>query len=79
MTHDERMHELLYSNDGREEMCERICNLEELVLDGLCVICAWAWVLNELTGHEKLEEGTLPTVEFRRLQGRARELGVPDV
>lgn len=23
MTHDERMHELLYSNDGRVELCER--------------------------------------------------------
>lgn len=30
-THDERMHELLYSNDGRVEQCERICKLEELV------------------------------------------------
>lgn len=28
-THDERMHELLYSNDGRVEQCEYICKLEE--------------------------------------------------
>ena len=31
MTHDERMHQLLYSNEGRVEQCERICKLEELV------------------------------------------------
>lgn len=28
-SHDERMHELLYSNDGRVEQCEYICKLEE--------------------------------------------------
>lgn len=33
MTHDERMHQLLYSNEGRVEQCERICRLEELVRD----------------------------------------------
>lgn len=33
MTHDERMHQLLYSNEGRVEQCERICKLEELVRD----------------------------------------------
>ena len=40
MTHDERMHQLLYSNEGRVEQCERICRLEELVRDmwhhGMC-------------------------------------------
>ena len=39
MTHDERMHQLLYSNEGRVEQCERICKLEELVRDmwgGMC-------------------------------------------
>lgn len=29
MTHDERMHQLLYSNEGRVEQCERICRLED--------------------------------------------------
>lgn len=29
MTHDERMHQLLYSNEGRVELCERICKLED--------------------------------------------------
>jgi len=33
VTHDERMHQLLYSNEGRVEQCERICKLEELVRD----------------------------------------------
>lgn len=33
MTHDERMYQLLYSNEGRVEQCERICKLEELVWD----------------------------------------------
>lgn len=28
MTHDERMHACLYSNDGRVELCERLCSLE---------------------------------------------------
>ena len=40
MTHDERMHELLYSNEGRVEQCERICKLEEIcigmITDYLC-------------------------------------------
>lgn len=38
MNHDERMHELLYSNDGREEMCERICKLESLATEMAIVI-----------------------------------------
>lgn len=29
-SHDERMHELLYSCDGRVEICEHICKLEDL-------------------------------------------------
>ena len=33
MMREERMQELLYSNEGRVEQCERICNLEELVVD----------------------------------------------
>lgn len=32
-SHDQRMHELLYSNEGRVEQCERICKLEDLVRD----------------------------------------------
>ena len=40
MTHEERMHELLYSNEGRVEQCERICKLEEIcismITDYLC-------------------------------------------
>lgn len=27
---DARMHELLYSNEGRVEQCERICELEDI-------------------------------------------------
>ena len=30
---DRRMHELLYSNEGRVEQCERIYDLEQLVRD----------------------------------------------
>lgn len=33
MTHDERVHELLYSNEDRAELCERMVELEELVRD----------------------------------------------
>lgn len=76
--HDERMHSCLYSNDGRVELCERICKLEGLVLECLSTVCGWAWTLNELKGYDKLEEGTVPTNEFRRLQALARELEVPN-
>ena len=38
MTHEERMHELLYSNEGRVEQCERICKLEKLATQMAVVI-----------------------------------------
>lgn len=84
MTHDERMHELLYSNDGREEMCERICNLEELVLvlmhcadeNGDCDTCSINGnqpELNPWLGCDALRE------MIQELGLWANELGVPDV
>ena len=75
---EKRMHELLYSNEGRVEQCERICKLEQLVDDSLAVILGWAWKLNEIGGHDKYDPDTLPMETFSKLLSRAKELGVPD-
>ena len=67
MTHDERMHQLLYSNEGRVEQCERICRLEELVRDmwggmcdhdlDICCICPhWQEGYNGCEYHDRLRE-----------------------
>ena len=65
MTHDERMHQLLYSNEGRVEQCERICKLEELcadMFDGMCDhdccnICPhWQEGYNGCEYHARIEE-----------------------
>ena len=78
-TRDERMHELLYSNEGRVEQCERICRLESLVFDCLAVLCGWTMALNEHMGYDKFDATTPTAQTFTRFQERARELGVPDV
>ena len=75
---DERMHELLHSNDGRVEQCERICKLEGLVVDSLSFALACVWHLNELAGYERMEPSVYTTATFASLLHRARELGVPD-
>ena len=78
MTHEERMHELLYSNDGRVEQCERICKLEGLVYDTLVFAIACVWHLNEIAGCDRMAPG-LPTTEtVTDLLLRAKELEVPD-
>ena len=79
MTHDERMHELLYSNEGRVEQCEHICKLEGLVLDAISSYLALVWIVNEHAGAERMEPSSPATIRFREMQQRARELGVPDV
>ena len=79
MTHDERMHELLYSTDGRVEQCERICKLEALVFDAMASYLALVWITNEHVGCERMEPSSPATIRFRALQQRAKELGVPDV
>ena len=78
MTHDERMHELLYSNEGRVEMCEHICKLEGLVLDAMASYLALVWITNEHVGCERMEPSSPATIRFGALQQRARELGVSD-
>lgn len=78
MTHDERMHELLYSNEGRVEQCERICKLEGLVFDTLTFALACVWHLNEIAGYERMEPSALTTTKFAELLQRAKELEVPD-
>ena len=78
MTHDERMHELLYSNEGRVEQCERICKLEGLVFDTLTFALACVWHLNEIAGYERMEPSAPTTITFASLLQRAKELGVPD-
>lgn len=78
MTHDERMHELLYSNEGRVEQCERICKLEGLVFDTLTFALACVWHLNEIAGYERMEPSSPATTKFAELLQRAKELEVPD-
>lgn len=77
-SHDERMHELLYSCDGRVEICERIIKLEKLVIDSLAVILGWAWKLNEIAGYDKHDPDTPPMETFSKLLQRAKDLEVPD-
>lgn len=77
MTHEERMHELLYSNEGRVEQCERICKLEGLVFDALSFTLACVWNLNELAGYDRTEPSSPATVTFASLLQRAKELEVP--
>ena len=76
MTHDERMHELLYSNEGRAEQCERICKLERLVFDTLSFTLACVWHLNEIAGYDRMEPSSPATRTFASLHQRAKELGV---
>lgn len=75
--HDKRMHELLYSNEGRVEQCERICQLEQLVDDSLAVILGWAWKLNEIAGYDRNDMSTYPMVTFNELLQRAKGLELP--
>ncbi len=79
MTHEERMHELLYSNEGRVEQCERICKLESLAFDTLSFTLACVWHLNEIAGYERMEPSSPATTTFESLLRRAKELGVPEV
>ena len=78
MMHEERMHELLYSNEGRVEQCERICKLEGLVFDTLTFALACVWHLNEIAGMNSMEPSSPATARFAELLQRAKELGVPD-
>lgn len=78
MTHEERMHELLYSNEGRVEQCERICKLEGLVFDTLTFALACVWHLNEIAGMDSMEPSSPATTKFAELLQRAKELEVPD-
>lgn len=78
MTHEERMHELLYSNEGRVEQCERIVKLEGLVFDCLTFALSSVWLLNELAGCDRMEPSSPATKAFASLLQRAKELGVPD-
>lgn len=70
MTHDERMHQLLYSNEGRVEQCERICKLEELARD---MMQAW-WACD----NEKCPryDKRCDTGKFCAFDECARELGI---
>lgn len=76
--HEERMHELLYSNEGRVEQCERICKLEGLVFDTLSFTLACVWHLNEIAGMDSMEPSSPATTKFAELLQRAKELEVPD-
>ena len=94
MTHDERMHELLYSNEGRVEQCERICKLEEIcismITDYLCCADDRHMLSSALHHGERtvykpdgttiLERivDTYDGIKITRYLDLLRELGVPD-
>ena len=46
LTNEKRMNELLYSNEGRIEQCERICKLEKVAKE--------LWLLLMFTGNDDL-------------------------
>lgn len=75
---EDRMHHHLYSNEGREEQCKRICKLESLVFDSLSFALACVWHLNEIAGYERMEPTAPTTISFAELLQRAKELEVPD-
>ena len=52
--------------------------VRELVHDALSTILGWAWVLNEVAGHDKYDTSTPPMRTFFELQARARVLGVDE-
>lgn len=76
--YDKRMHELLYSNDGRVEQCERIIRLEGLVLKAISSYLALVWIVNEHAGCERMEPSSPATIRFWELQQQARDLEVPN-
>lgn len=67
MTHDERVHELLYSTEDRAELCERMVKLEELVRDMWHLLFDWLF-----KNHE------VPWKELEAAHDRLREMEVPD-
>lgn len=66
MSQKERMHELLYSNDGRVELCERICKLEA----ENAKLCELVLELYEMAQPEA------PSMFEAEFADRLRELGV---
>ena len=70
--HDERMHSCLYSNDGRVELCERICKLEELV-------SLMTFVLERMEQATTVRfEGDGITMDSSYFKDKLKELGVPN-
>ena len=65
-----RAHELLYSCDSREELCERVAGLEELVRE-LYGLYAWADGATHYGG-----EPAVFAADRREVEQRMRELGV---
>ena len=68
-----RMHDLLYSCESREEMCERVVKLEELCAD--LYEFAVDTCLNAINGPEQMRRYFNEGLE---LSHRMCELGVPD-
>lgn len=61
---NKRMHQCLYSNDGREELCERVCKLEMLAKD------MWPHILDAYYSGEMSYE------DYVSISDRMQELGV---
>ena len=73
MTHEERVHELMYSCDSRTELCERIAALEELARDYHTFLALAG--LAQPIGYIIAAHGH-PTLSVETLDERYRELGV---
>lgn len=61
---NKRVHQCLYSNDGRVELCERICKLETLAKD------MWPHILDAYYSGEISRE------VYESISDRMQELGV---
>lgn len=72
-TNEKRMNELLYSNEGRIEQCERICKLEKVAKE--------LWLLLAMTENEDLLAemeiaGKQVTINAEELRASMVDLGI---
>lgn len=71
--HEKRMHELLYSNEGRVEQCERILKLEKVAKE--------LWLLLMFTGNDDAYaeigfSGKQAVIDAYKLRDRMVDLGI---
>ena len=71
MTEKERVYEILYSTDSREELAQRIVALEDLATDMFCTVDRW-WC-QELCPHERECRAKTRDCHY---EGKMKELGI---